>query len=360
MGRNSRFTRTAGTVTVQKSIHNLDNSKTCETVFCLQLKSSASMNAAFFYALLLVFFVSEGYVCANKCAKKLESTAATAKASTYTGPKRWAIVALAKPGKEDINKRNQLLAEKLRPYASKHNLTVVVFSEKIFPPASIASWKTTFKGVANVAYVNTAERGFHGVERFGYKYMCKFFSLDIYDYLKDSYDYYMRCDTDCYIQTLGYDILKWAEDSNVGYGFAMRKLEAHKPTAATLPAWSASYMQECGITAPAAVMDQPFDVCFNFYNNWHIGQVSFFTRSDVQHYLRTVNASGYILSHRWGDSTIQAYAVRMFMDPKQIQQVPEFRYIHGSHGNKMVSTFGTGAETNVPQRLPNWKYTGSK
>jgi len=297
--------------------------------------------------LVLLCFVS----ChGNKCG----TTKADDSASS-SGKKRWAIVALARPGKTDIVKRNQNLAEKLRPYADKHNITVVMFSEKTFPPNALQSWRSTFRGVADVQLIDTSDRGFNAPERYGYKYMCKFFSLDMYDYLRGQYDYYMRCDTDCYLMTVKFDILAWAEEHNVGYGFAMRKLEAHKPTKETLPNWSAAYMNYCGIT-PSAPMDAPMSTCFNFYNNWHIGQVAFFNRPDVRHYLHAVNASGHILSHRWGDSTIQAYAVRMFMHPSQVRQVPNFKYIHGSHGNKMVSTFGDGSETKIPQRLPNWSY----
>ena len=214
-------------------------------------------------------------------------------------------------------------------------------------------WKEVFKGVASVRYINTYKNGFSGKEKFGYKYMCKFFAMDIYEYLKDDYDYYMRCDTDCYLNKLDYDVMKWAEDNKVEYGFAMRKLEAHKPTRETLPTFSEQYMANCQLK-PKSIMDQPFSTCFNFYNNWHIGKVSFFTRPDVQHYLKAVNSSGYILSHRWGDSTIQAYAVRIFMKPENIVQIPNFMYTHASHGNSIVSTFGDGSATTVPQRLPNW------
>jgi hypothetical protein len=133
--------------------------------------------------------------------------------------------------------------------------------------------------------------------------MCKFFTIDLYDYLRQGdYDYYMRCDTDCYIapsQPLRFDLLQWAEDRAVGYAFAIRKLEAHRPTAETLPRWCQSYMQRCGIPEAAtarAMPDAPLgSVCFNFYNNWHIGKVSFFLRPDVQHFLRAANQSGGIL-----------------------------------------------------------------
>lgn len=77
-------------------------------------------------------------------------------------------------------------------------------------------------------------------------------------------------------------------------------------------------------------------------------------------YVCSANIEICILQHRWGDSTIQAYAVRIFMDPRDIVQVPNFTYIHGSHGDRIVSTFGDGSQTNVPQRLPNWVFLGSR
>lgn len=301
--------------------------------------------------LLLILAVCIGCIAANTC------VAGPSNKETQSSvlKKRWAIVALGKPGKSDLAQRNKHILEKIAPYSSSHNITIIIFSEKQFPEAAINSWKEMFRNVATVRLINTFRNGFNLPERFGYKYMCKFFALDMYEYLKNDYDYYMRCDTDCYLGKLNYDIMKWTETNNVGYGFAMRKLEAHKPTAQTLPVFAEEYISKCGIKA-TAVMDFPLSTCFNFYNNWHIGRVSFFTRPDVSHFLRTVNASGFIQTHRWGDSTIQAYAVRLFMNPEEIAQVPEFTYVHGSH-NKMVSTFGDGSETNVPQRLPNWKYS---
>ena len=88
-----------------------------------------------------------------------------------------------------------------------HNITIIVFSESVFPQSAVSKWRATFKDVARVKYVNTAKNGFDSPERYGYKYMCKFFALDLYEYLKD-YDYYMRCDTDCYVNKLDFDILE--------------------------------------------------------------------------------------------------------------------------------------------------------
>lgn len=274
------------------------------------------------------------------------------KALEPTGPKRWAVVALTKPGRSDTAMRNSALVKALQPYANKHDITFIFFSEHTFDSALSSELTNQFKSIrAKVEFINTASRGFSQKERFGYKYMCKFFAVDIFDYLRQRFDYYMRCDTDCYIKTMGYDLLQFVEENKVGYGFALRKLEAHKPTRETLTPWVDKYIGSCGIV-PSAPMDRPLSACFNFYNNWHVGDVSFFTRRDVAHFLSAVNASGNILTHRWGDSTVQAYAVRLFMDPASIVQVPNFTYIHGSHSNRLVTTFNEGRSTDIPQKLP--------
>ena len=170
---------------------------------------------------------------------------------------------------------------------------------------------------------------------YGYKYMCKFFAVDMYDLLKD-FDFYLRVDSDCFLKNLKYDIFQWAEDKNLGYGYLARKLEVHGPTKQTLPSWTQKYTQKCAVT-PKSPMGLPMGMCFNFYNSFHIGRVSFFLRPEVVDFLRAVNESGRILSHRWGDSTIQAYAVRLFMEPRALFRLPNVTYVHGSHSNIVSS-----------------------
>ena len=147
---------------------------------------------------------------------------------------------------------------------------MIFFSEVGLPRnKELAGWK-------KFRYIDTSKNDFQsGNERFGNKYMCKFFAYDVYEYLKDEYDYYLRCDTDCYIKTLNYDIFQWTKDNNVEYGFAMRKLEAHKPTRDTLPIWTQKYITKSSII-PTALMDKELNICFNFHNSFHIGKVSFF------------------------------------------------------------------------------------
>ena len=290
----------------------------------------------------------------NTCISSLDfekSMATSREISTITGPK-WAIVALTRPGRNDIIERNKNLVDKLKPFASNRNVTALFLSEYSLPIDYIRSWEKSFAGFARVRVVNIAHLGFNSRERYGYKYMCKVFGIDLYTILRE-YDYYIRCDSDCYLRTLKYDIFEYVESKQIEYGYVMRKLEAHGPTKQLMPIWVRKYLKTCALTAKS-MMDYPLNTCFNFYNNFHIGSVHFFLRPDVQHFLSAVNRSGHILSDRWGDSTIQAYAVRIFMKPQNLQQLPDLEYVHGSHSNRLVSSVGDGSKTTVPQRLPHY------
>lgn len=319
---------------------------------------------ALYFGLFLVFVVvlrylytSLKYLTSERCPWVDLSTYKAQ--SLVKQSRKWAIIALVKPDAASaIDQRNKAIINKLGPYAKHHNVDIIFFSELPFHNSFRQSMKSEFSMFTSVHFVNTSSNGFEppSPQRFGYKYMCKFFSYDIYSYLS-KYDYYLRLDGDSYIRDLDYDIFQYTHDNRIEYGYAMRKLEPHGPTKDTLPNFVNKYIEKCNIK-PTATMDRPLDVLFNFYNNFHIGSVKFFTRPDVYRFLEEVRDSGFILSHRWGDSTIQAYAVRLFADPKRLVQLPNFTYIHGSHGNRVITTFNDGNETDVPQRLTNWKFNG--
>lgn len=62
--------------------------------------------------------------------------------------------------------------------------------------------------------------------------------------------------------------------------------------------------------------------------------------------------------YRWGDSTLQAEAVRLFMHPDGIRQIPNISYHHISHSNRVASSY-PDAVIAVPQVFPdgNRKWT---
>lgn len=272
---------------------------------------------------LLVLLQAQGIV--EKC-RTDEVSANTNNPEKSVIPK-WAIIALVKPDKVgEMSERNLAIVRNIGPYAKKHDITIIFFSELKFSMNFRENMLNTFSKFSGVRFIDTSSRQYRppAPEKFGYKYMCKFFSVDVYEYLIE-FDYYMRCDSDCYLRDLAYDALAWVEQRQAQYVFAMRKLEAHGPTKQTIPGWVKSYTAECQVQ-PRSLMDRPLDTCFNFYNNWHIGSVSFFNRPDVRYFLLSANSSGFILTHRWGDSTVQAYAVRLFADPSRLLQVIKDNY----------------------------------
>lgn len=151
-------------------------------------------------------------------------------------PIRWAIVALAKPNDGRLKIRNAAIAEKMKPFASKHDITAVFFSELPIPSEVSNDWQSTFASSnIKMQIINTAHHGFHNLPAgeggevrpkeatitYGYKYMCKFFAIDMYSHLKN-FDFYIRIDSDCFLKTLKFDVFQWAVDVNLGYGYLAR------------------------------------------------------------------------------------------------------------------------------------------
>jgi hypothetical protein len=259
-------------------------------------------------------------------------------------------------------RRNTALADAIRPFTTKKRLLSFQFySEDYFSDEIVTSWKDTFAGLGTAQLVNVRSRGYDvgtsGAKKFGYKWMCKFFTVDLYDYLRD-FDYYLRVDSDNVLSPVPYDIFEWAERKKLEYAYVIRKLEPHQKTAESLPLFVENYVSKCHVHRQIREPPLKRDFIFNFYNNFHIGKVSFFNRPDVRHFLVAANAS-YLYAHRWGDSTIQAYAVRIFMSPQLVQQLPNVSYHHLSHGSALV-TSDPEKKTQIPQVFPSGNWTVNK
>lgn len=270
----------------------------------------------------------------------------------------WAIVCLVR-AKDTLqnSRRNEALANAILPFvSSSRSFTIQFFSEDNFPSKVISSWEKTFKGIGKVQLINVHDRGYNsedGGKRFGYKWMCKFFTVDLYDYLRD-FDYYLRIDSDNILSPVDYNIFEYTEQRKLEYAYVIRKLEPHQLTAESLPSFVQNYVAKCKVRIQIQQPPLGKEYIFNFYNNFHLGKVSFFNRPEVRHFLVAANSS-LLYANRWGDSTIQAYAVRIFMSPPAVQQLPNVSYHHLSHGSALVSS-DPSKKTLIPQVFPagNW------
>ena len=82
----------------------------------------------------------------NRCVSSSYDSSAGGKADrSITGrPVKWAIVSLSKPNDSRLKIRNAAIAEKVKPFASKHDITAIVFSELPVPDGVASEWRRTF------------------------------------------------------------------------------------------------------------------------------------------------------------------------------------------------------------------------
>jgi hypothetical protein len=76
------------------------------------------------------------------------------------------------------------------------------------------------------------------------------------------------------------------------------------------------------------------DSVAGYYNNLEIMDVSFWMRSEVQHFVQFVDASWGIYSYRWGDAPLRYLALALFAAPREVADRPyEWQYKHPCREN---------------------------
>lgn len=161
----------------------------------------------------------------------------------------------------------------------------------------------------------------------GYKGMCLFYSSEFIHYLSD-YDYGIRLDADSIIAS-NFEIDNFIETGKL-YGYVRDKKDSHRETCETLPAEIKRYVKTNNVSIKC---DESSINCWNFYNNFNMSKLSLWRSPEYVSYMNYINANGGIQRHRWGDSTIQANAVKMFCNKSDIVKFG-FAYEHRSHGYK--------------------------
>jgi glycosyltransferase involved in cell wall biosynthesis len=158
--------------------------------------------------------------------------------------------------------------------------------------------------------------------------MCRFYTLQVYDYVKE-YDYILRLDDDSYIESpIRYDLFDLMRDEDFDYGYIHKEMDSHAETVATLPKFTRRYIREQGVDVHCAMND--IDALY-YYTNFTVTRVAFWGQPEVQAYLRAVDQSLGIYQYRWGDHIIQTHALKMFSRPERIYHFQDFKYTHGSH-----------------------------
>ena len=155
----------------------------------------------------------------------------------------------------------------------------------------------------------------------GYRHMCRMFSGEFYKLpIVQQYEYYIRLDTDSFIQTpLGYDIFKWAKENECWYGYVAPAVQQdnEKVVEGLWDLVNEHY--------PNNIPDR-----WMYYTNWELGKVDWFLTSEYMALYNIIDENGGIYTKRWGDAPIKFLGVNLFMPQKHIQPVQGFTYQHGA------------------------------
>jgi alpha 1,2-mannosyltransferase len=166
----------------------------------------------------------------------------------------------------------------------------------------------------------------------GYRHMCRFFSLLIFDFIKD-FDYYMRLDDDSYILSdVSYDLFGFMNENKKDYAFRVGTFE-HEKCVEKLEDFFINYLKNKNIK-PKFLFENFHKSCWNrlgYYNNFHISKIEFWLRDDVNNFLKEIDTTGGFYFHRWGDAMIQTLAVQIFMEKNKVWQFLDFDYEHESN-----------------------------
>ena len=265
----------------------------------------------------------------------------------HTDPKRYS----------NLLRRNRLLRVNVLP---QNKRDVIIFHE-----GNIMNQHQEMiaAGIPDIKFVNVRDE-FRKPEEvpkgcrtnLGYKNMCRFYAIGIYDYLRD-YDYMMRLDEDSFIESqIKYDVFRQMEEMELDYGYIHAEDDSHKDTLATFPRFSRTYALSRGLLDEneAEILN-----ALHYYTNFMVTRVGFWRRPDVVDFLSAIDVSNGIYQYRWGDHIIQAHAVKLFSAPERIRQLTGFRYTHYSHRwsnyDRRNSSIGSDVRFTCSSRRPSYR-----
>ena len=229
-----------------------------------------------------------------------------------------AVIGLVK-GYNNMNRYNELIKRNNKLYENfikKFNYDVIIVHEGNINKKHQEYIQS--KSYPKIIFLNIYNL-WKNLQGNGYKKMCRFWSKEIYNYVKE-YEYIMRLDDDGIIdQPIDYDIFQFMKTHNYSYGYIRRKKDPHELTKKTFVPFCLNYFKKDL---------KPME---NFYNNFFITKTSFWENKDIQNFLNEVINQNGIVKYRWGDSNIQAVCIKNWLQKNQILCIKNIKYIHGSH-----------------------------
>jgi hypothetical protein len=157
----------------------------------------------------------------------------------------------------------------------------------------------------------------------GYKNMCYFWSIDFLEYLKD-YNYMIRIDEDCIIDTLDINIINKYTTDNIMFSSAKYELSDNPDVIVGMENLFNNFLSENNLLKKNE-LKMP-------YTNFMIVNIPFLNNNKVvQNILNKIKDTNCIFSNRWGDLPIWGYILSYLVDKKYFIEDSSIKYYHGSH-----------------------------
>jgi len=162
----------------------------------------------------------------------------------------------------------------------------------------------------------------------GYKHMCRFHALGVYQQpiMKVlDIDFALRLDDDSlFIRNVTYDMFDYMRRNGLLYGYVSMVSDVAECIVGLREAVD-FYVRNESLT-PHFFHQWP--LLRMYYNNFELSSVSIWRSAEYLKFIRYIDELGGIYYVRWGDATIETFAVTLFVPRQRTKQLPGIGYQH--------------------------------
>lgn len=230
-------------------------------------------------------------------------------------------------------------------YKYVYNTNVMVFIENDFPVDVIYDLEKMYSNLKFKCiklnpsiYFNIDKVEFEDGRdeyKIGYRHMCQLFFSEIFSYIQ-GYDWYMRLDTDSFIESsIDYDLFDYLDNNNKIYGYTA-ELAEWPPVAIGMGEFFINLIRKHNLKSTffnKLIENDRYNLR-QIYNNFEIIKMSYFNNELVQFLTEQVNKSGNIYKKRWGDSPLRTFILSLTVDNSKIHKFNDFDYVHDAYNRR--------------------------
>lgn len=259
--------------------------------------------------------------------------------------KKSVICYLSKSDDKTIDNLKLSLNKLYINYKYVYNSDVIVFVENDFPVIVINQLEKMYNNL-KFKYIELKSSNDFNIDKvefeddryefkIGYRHMCQLFFSEILLYIQ-CYDWYMRLDTDSFIESsIDYDLFGYLDKNNKVYGYTA-ELAEWPPVVIGMGEFFINLIRKHNLKSTffdKLIENDRYNLR-QIYNNFEIIKISYFNNELVQLLIKEVNKSGNIYKKRWGDSPLRTFILSLTVDNYKIHKFNDFDYIHDAYNRR--------------------------